>query len=251
MYVCVSIRIHILMPKKTLYVRESDLPLWELAQAEFGVSISALFSEFLHERADRMQRVESLVHVVHCTPPGSKTYDQNFAVMFAPVDASGSGGAMKPHYVQGTEQLLAFLERAGLTHDTAAQMEADLRKQPSVSVRARLPRAVVRPYYTLRFKPVCVYNTGGGKELLKVDVLGTPVSGGGNRWQANFHGLDQLLTALENTLELPAPQIAALRRSLLAGEEAELGGRISGTTRVVTEEQLMQLGMVEEKSVLS
>jgi len=251
------------MPKKTLYVRESDLPLWELAQAELGVSISALFSEFLHERTAGMERVETFVHVVHCTPllishpvisipaistPG-EAWGRNFAVMFAPVGLAERGGAMKPHYVQGGEQLLAFLEKAGLARDAAVQMEADLRRQASVSIRATLPRAVVRPHYTLRFRPVYVYNAGGGKELLKVEVLGTPAAGGSNRWHANFHRLDQLLSVLENTLELPAPQMTALRRALLSGEEAELGGRVSGATCVITEEQLMQLGMVEEKSV--
>src|SRR5260370_29050072 len=225
------------MPKKTLYVRESDLPLWELAQAELGVGISALFSEFLHERTARMERVETFVHVVHCTPlltsppaistpaisPPGETGGRNFAVSFAPVGAAGSVGALKPHYVQGGEQLLAFVEKAGLARDAAAQMEADLRRQASGSMRATLPRAVVRPQYTLRFKPVYVYNAGGGKELLKVDVLGTPTAGGSNRWHANFRELDHLLTALENTLDLPAPQMIALRRALLSGEEAELG----------------------------
>jgi len=244
------------MPKKTLYVRESDLPLWELAQAELRVSISALFSEFLHERTARMEQVETFVHVVHCTPlsvsppvisPPGEAGGRNFAVMFAPVGPTESGGAMTPHYVEGGEQLLAFLENAGLARDAAAQIEADLRRQVSVSIRATLPRAVVRPHYTLRFKPVYVYNAGGGKELLKVDVLGTPAAGGSNRWYANFRGLDHLLSALENALDLPAPQMTALLQALLSGEEAELGGRVSGTTRVITEEQLMQLGMVEGK----
>lgn len=42
------------MPNKTLYVRESDLPLWDLAQAKLGQNISALFAEFLREKVQTM-----------------------------------------------------------------------------------------------------------------------------------------------------------------------------------------------------
>jgi hypothetical protein len=38
------------MPNKTLYVKDSDLPLWERAQKELGESVSSLFVECLRER---------------------------------------------------------------------------------------------------------------------------------------------------------------------------------------------------------
>ena len=38
------------MPTKTLYVKEADLPLFEQVQEQFGDSVSSMFSEFLRER---------------------------------------------------------------------------------------------------------------------------------------------------------------------------------------------------------
>lgn len=38
------------MPNKTLYVKDSDLPLFERAQQQLGDSISSMFAEFLRER---------------------------------------------------------------------------------------------------------------------------------------------------------------------------------------------------------
>jgi hypothetical protein len=38
------------MPTKTIYVKESDLPLFEQAQEQLGDSVSAIFAEFLRER---------------------------------------------------------------------------------------------------------------------------------------------------------------------------------------------------------
>jgi hypothetical protein len=56
--------------------------------------------------------------------------------MFAP--ASGAG-AMKPHYVHGTEQLVQFLREIGFTQDAAAKIQSDLTKQRSIAVRTALP----------------------------------------------------------------------------------------------------------------
>jgi len=39
-----------MMPNKTIYVREADLPLFERAQEQLGDSISSMFAEFLRER---------------------------------------------------------------------------------------------------------------------------------------------------------------------------------------------------------
>ncbi len=48
------------MPNKTLYVKESDLPLFEQAQQQLGDSISSMFADFLKER------------VAHITPEEGK-----------------------------------------------------------------------------------------------------------------------------------------------------------------------------------
>jgi hypothetical protein len=228
------------MPNKTLYVRERDMALWDLAQAQLGQSVSALFAEFLRER---VQAMDAFVHVVRSAPN-----TQDFTVMFAPTAPSGNGGPMNPHYVHGAQKLVAFLEKCGVMCNVAADIASDLQTLPSVSVRTALPRSVVRPVYTLWFKPTCTCEASGAPCLLKVDVVGQPGFGGGNRWIGSFQELDQFLNALGNVLGLPAPQLASLRQSLLSGSDCQLGGRVPGATRVVGEEQLMQLGLVEEES---
>jgi hypothetical protein len=227
------------MANKTIYVRESDLPLWELAQAQLGQSISALFAEFLRERISGM---ETFVHVVRSTPIG-----QDFVVMFAPVAATGSGGPLNPHHVHGTEELVAFLEGHGIMPDVAYEIEKGLRGQSSVSVRTALSQSGARPVYTLWFRPTCIRGDADELRLLKVDVIARPSSGGGKQWHATFHVLDQLLGVLENVLGSSAPQLSALRRSLSAGSHCQLGGYLPTATRVLTREQLTELGLVEEE----
>ena len=53
------------VPNKTLYVNATDLALWELAQAESGQSISALFAEFLR---GRLSTLNTFVHVLRAAP---------------------------------------------------------------------------------------------------------------------------------------------------------------------------------------
>src|SRR5438445_11696448 len=43
-----------MMPNKTIYVRDSDMLLFEQAQEQLGDSISALFAEFLRERVGKL-----------------------------------------------------------------------------------------------------------------------------------------------------------------------------------------------------
>lgn len=45
---------HIMMPNKTIYVKDSDLPLFEQAQELLGDSVSALFADFLKERVGKV-----------------------------------------------------------------------------------------------------------------------------------------------------------------------------------------------------
>lgn len=113
------------MPNKTLYVRESDLALWDLAQDQLGQSMSALFAQFLHER---VQTMNVFVHVVRSAPNS-----QDFTVMFAPAGPTGSGGPMSPHYAKGQQELVALLERNGVTNHVATKIASDLQTAPSVS----------------------------------------------------------------------------------------------------------------------
>jgi hypothetical protein len=54
------------MPNKTLYIKDSDLPLFEQAQHELGESISSLFADFLKQRVASLSpaehRIADLIH---------------------------------------------------------------------------------------------------------------------------------------------------------------------------------------------
>ena len=47
---------HIVMPNKTIYVKDTDLPLLEQAQEQLGDSVSSMFAEFLRERVAKLSR---------------------------------------------------------------------------------------------------------------------------------------------------------------------------------------------------
>jgi hypothetical protein len=49
------------MPNKTLYVKESDLPLFEQAQEQLGDSVSSVFAEFLRERMAKLTPEENRI----------------------------------------------------------------------------------------------------------------------------------------------------------------------------------------------
>ena len=46
------------LPNKTIYVRDTDLPVWERAQKELGDSISSAFIDYLKERLERQKGVD-------------------------------------------------------------------------------------------------------------------------------------------------------------------------------------------------
>ena len=49
------------MPNKTIYVKDTDLPLLEQAQEQLGDSVSAMFAEFLRERVARLSPEENRI----------------------------------------------------------------------------------------------------------------------------------------------------------------------------------------------
>ncbi|MFC5861984.1 hypothetical protein ACFPT7_06745 [Acidicapsa dinghuensis] len=112
------------MANKTLYVRDSDLGLWDLAQAQLGQSISALFTEFLRERVKLMN---VFVHVLR-----SSSHSKDLTVIFSPVGPTGSGGPGNPQHVQEPE-LIAFLEMYGVTSKVAIKIAESLQGAQSIS----------------------------------------------------------------------------------------------------------------------
>jgi len=49
------------MPNKTIYVKDTDLPLLEEAQAQLGESVSSMFAEFLRERVAKLSPEENRI----------------------------------------------------------------------------------------------------------------------------------------------------------------------------------------------
>ena len=52
---------HIVMPNKTIYVRDTDLPLLEQAQEQLCESVSSMFAEFLRERVANLRPEENRI----------------------------------------------------------------------------------------------------------------------------------------------------------------------------------------------
>jgi hypothetical protein len=60
-----------MMPNKTIYVKDTDLPLLEQAQKQLGDSVSAMFAEFLRERVAKLSpeenRIVELINQISAT----------------------------------------------------------------------------------------------------------------------------------------------------------------------------------------
>jgi len=52
---------HTAMPNKTIYVKDTDLPLLEQAQEQLGESVSSMFAEFLRERVAKLSPEENRI----------------------------------------------------------------------------------------------------------------------------------------------------------------------------------------------
>jgi hypothetical protein len=186
--------------------------------------------------------VDTFVHVVCMTLPQEQ--QTKFAVMFAPVGPTGSGGAMKPHYLVGRDELTRFLGGLGFTDDAILQIQSDLERQGSVSVRTDLARPFVRAnFYRLRFAPEPV--DAGSQSWSKVKLTGEPFSASANPLSATFHDVDKCLSVVSECLGTPLPQLASIRRSLAHGSTVELGGSHPGVQFFVREDQLVQMGLTQ------
>ena len=121
------------MAKKTLYVREADLPIWDAVEKMIGEkSMSQLVTEALREK---LGRVDGFLNVIRSSP-GLPLPQSPFAVMFAPVD--GPGGAMKPHYCSDLEDLKTFLANLGLTAPATDNIVAELNREYHSNIRLSL-----------------------------------------------------------------------------------------------------------------
>ena len=53
-----------MMPNKTIYVKDADLPLFEQAQELLGESVSSMFAEFLQDRVGRVKPEERMAELI-------------------------------------------------------------------------------------------------------------------------------------------------------------------------------------------
>src|SRR6266446_5022040 len=51
----------VVMPNKTIYVKDTDLPLLEQAQEQLGDSVSSMFAKFLRERVAKLTPEENRI----------------------------------------------------------------------------------------------------------------------------------------------------------------------------------------------
>lgn len=67
------------MPNKTIYVKDTDLPLLEQAQEQLGESVSSMFAEFLRERVAKLSpeenRIIELINQIATTREALKRRD--------------------------------------------------------------------------------------------------------------------------------------------------------------------------------
>lgn len=68
------------MPNKTIYVKDSDLPLLEQAQEQLGESVSSMFADFLRERVAKLtpeeNRIIELINQISATRKTLKNLPQ-------------------------------------------------------------------------------------------------------------------------------------------------------------------------------
>jgi hypothetical protein len=122
------------MPRRTLYVRDCDLPIWEAAEKTLGEkSMSTLVTEALLEKLGRP--IDGFLNIL-----GSQAVKQSglgeFAVMFAPTN--GPGGAVKPHYCANRDELKTFLDELGLTPAAITETVQELQRRGCSTSRLSL-----------------------------------------------------------------------------------------------------------------
>jgi hypothetical protein len=124
------------MPKKTLYIREADIPIWEAAEKMIGEkSMSTLVTEALREKLG--ERIDGFLNIL-ASQAVKQTGLGEYAVMFAPLD--GPGGALKAHYCSNRDDLKNFLGELGLTPRAITETIGELQQKGASAARLSLTR---------------------------------------------------------------------------------------------------------------
>jgi hypothetical protein len=123
--------------KKTLYVKDEDLSLWDSTHEALrnrGSNLSAFFTDCMKNYLQefKFNPVDGFLHVLRSDPTGRNNW---YTVMFAPTDKDG---ALKPHYCHGIDALGDFLRKLGLTEDATRKLINELAAKRSASSRISL-----------------------------------------------------------------------------------------------------------------
>jgi hypothetical protein len=112
-----------MMPNKTIYVRDADLPLFEQVQELLGDSVSAAFADFLKERVGKLkpeERMRELVNQINRRRDQLRTERVPSFVdaIFAEAEAYGQK-SLKALKAQQTRRAKAFFYAATTYHQRA------------------------------------------------------------------------------------------------------------------------------------
>src|SRR5690242_5932890 len=130
---------HIMMPNRTIYVKDADLPLFEQAQELLGDSVSAAFADFLKERVGKLkpeERMRELVTQINHRRDQLRTergVPSFVDAIFAEATAYGQK-SLKALKAQQTRRAKAFFYAATTYHQRAerpGEMQANLRPRLS------------------------------------------------------------------------------------------------------------------------
>ena len=126
---------HIMMPNKTIYVKDADMPLFEQAQELLGESVSAVFAEFLKERVGRISPEERMSELASQIARKRKAMKKETGLpkfidaIFA--EAEGyAGKAVKSLLAGEVSKAKAMYYAANICHERA---ERDLRESKDLN----------------------------------------------------------------------------------------------------------------------
>jgi hypothetical protein len=77
-----------MMPNKTIYMKDADLPLFEQAQQQLGESVSSLFAEFLRDRVAKLTPEESrIIELINQLAEKRDAVSQEYVQPYAQAEA--------------------------------------------------------------------------------------------------------------------------------------------------------------------
>src|SRR5579859_7794492 len=135
----IAMEVGVYMPNKTIYIRDSDLPLWDRAQKELGESISAAFVDYLKARLentpnrhkgsklDMVQAMDALLGEINA----AKNLDLERHPFWSPIilDANSVNMGYKLHQKRANPDRIMSLVVHPLDFDNDGQLNSHTRNR--------------------------------------------------------------------------------------------------------------------------